>query len=55
MTQKIRKVTGDAWVMAAFSKLGFIGKLFDAARSGAEKEWTNQGGMGCDQWNIKKQ
>ncbi|CAL1143591.1 unnamed protein product [Cladocopium goreaui] len=26
------KVTGDAWVMAAFSKLGFIGKLFDAAR-----------------------
>eukprot|EP00435_Cladocopium_sp_Y103_P003117 s4949_g1.t1 len=26
------KVTGDAWVMVAFSKLGFIGKLFEAAR-----------------------
>ena len=26
------KLTGDAWVMAAFSKLGFIGKLFDSNR-----------------------
>lgn len=30
MNEKV--TTGDAWVMAAFSKLGFIGKLFDAAR-----------------------
>eukprot|EP00913_Durusdinium_trenchii_P005731 g5346.t1 len=26
------KLTGDAWVMAAFSKLGFIGKLFHSSR-----------------------
>ena len=30
----LRKLTGDAWVMAAFSKLGFIGKLFHSSRRG---------------------
>ena len=32
----LRKLTGDAWVMAAFSKLGFIGKLFDSNRPGVQ-------------------